>query len=206
LFSGGWGRCGFKSRQRHRHVSCSNCSTNRNAIRSVDPRRQERRAVSRQETRPRVFLTAAVGTDQAVRARFPRHAPACSGVGPSLVLRAMSPGVLCCCLAFISRTKSSAVRRCLRMESPHRVNAGRKVLLEYCSPLNECLPAMVADHKAGVLLLDGPGRGKRRGNYRAATPLNFHRKTLIEMVGPGGLPFSSRRQRLPFPTQANRCD
>jgi hypothetical protein len=32
-------------------------------------------------------------------------------------LRSMSPGVLCCCLAFISRTKSSAVRRCLLMGS-----------------------------------------------------------------------------------------
>ena len=84
---------------------------------------RKRRALSH-ETRPRrLFLTAAVGIGQAVRPRFPRHAPACSGANPSLVLRPMSPGVLCCCLAFISRTKSSAVRRCLLMESPHRVSA-----------------------------------------------------------------------------------
>jgi hypothetical protein len=67
----------------------------------------------------------------------------------------------CCCLAFISRTKSSAVRRCLLMESPSwEVRSYGKVLLEYCSPLNECLPAMVADNKASGLFFDGPGRGK----------------------------------------------
>src|SRR5437762_9839233 len=48
---------------------------------------RKRRALSH-ETRPRrLFLTAAVGIGQAVRPRFPRHAPACSGVSPWLVLR-----------------------------------------------------------------------------------------------------------------------
>src|SRR5215472_11758946 len=32
------------------------------------------------------------------------------------------------------------------------------VLLEYCSPLNECLPAVVADNKASVLCFDRPRR------------------------------------------------
>jgi hypothetical protein len=60
-------------------------------------------------------------------------------------LRSMSPGVLCCCLAFISRTKSSAVRRCLLMVSPHReVRSYGKVLLEYCGALNARSIALMA--------------------------------------------------------------
>jgi len=69
----------------------------------------------------------------------------CSEAVPSLVLRSMSPGVLCCCLAFISRTKSSAVRRCLLMVSPHReVRSYGKVPLEYCGALNARSIALMA--------------------------------------------------------------
>ena len=131
---------------------------------SLSPKDQggrKRRALSHETLRRlRAFLPAAVGTGQAVRPRFPRHAPACSGASPSLVLRSTSPAMLCCCcLAFISRTKSSAVRRCLLMESPSwEVRSDGKVILEYCSSLNECLPAVVADNKASGLLFDRPGR------------------------------------------------
>jgi hypothetical protein len=72
----------------------------------------KRRALSHETLRRlRVFLLAGVGTGQAVRPRFPRHAPACSGVSPSLVLRSMSPRVLRCSLAFIPGLPRPLARR-----------------------------------------------------------------------------------------------